>query len=81
MRDKSKKIDIYDCNAIGWKNGDKYQLIGDIGCIEVIGRKYGNIQVETVYKFNKSNPYQKHYLSKQIKIYEKIGYVFQKKLS
>ena len=33
-----------------------------------------------VYYFNKTNPYQKQFLTKQIKIFEKIGYIFQKKL-
>ena len=55
-------------------------LVGDIGCIGLIAKKYGNIQVESVYIFNKTNPYQKQHLAKQIKIYDKVGYVFQKKL-
>ena len=33
-----------------------------------------------VYIFNKSNHYQKQFLVKQVKIFEKIGYVYQKKL-
>lgn len=48
-------------------------------CIENIVRKYGQVQIEMVYIFNKSNPYQKQFLAKQIKIFDKVGYIFQKK--
>ena len=43
-------------------------------------RKYGQVQIEMVYIFNKTNPYQKTFLTKQIKIFDKVGYIFQKKL-
>lgn len=55
-------------------------LIGDIGCVENIIKKYGQTQIEMTYIFNKTNPYQKQFLGKQIKIFDKIGFVFQKKL-
>ena len=51
-----------------------------MGCIENIVRKYGQVQIEMVYIFNKTNPYQKTFLTKQIKIFDKVGYIFQKKL-
>jgi hypothetical protein len=65
----SSKIDIFDCNSIGWQSSDRYILLGDIGCVDLIARKYGSVQIETVFHFNKMNPYQKQYLIKQLKIY------------
>lgn len=73
----NRKIDIFDTNSIGWlesqfaegRNIEKYTLIGQIGCIESIVRKYGAVQIEMVYLFNKTNPYQKQFLTKQIKIF------------
>jgi hypothetical protein len=44
-------------------------LFGGIECIPLIASKYGEIQVEQVYLFNKTNGYQKQFLSKQIKLY------------
>lgn len=32
------------------------------------------------YIFNKTNPYQKQFLAKQVKIFDKVGFIFQKKL-
>ena len=45
VSDINKKVDIYDSQAIGWKEDQKYILVGDIGCIGLIAKKYGNIQV------------------------------------
>ena len=54
-------------------------LLGTYETIPIIGAKYGEIQIEQVFIFNKTNAYQKQFLSKLIKIYEKIGYIYQKK--
>jgi hypothetical protein len=48
--------------------------------VESIAKKYGQTQIEMTYVFNKSNPYQKQFLAKQVKIFDKIGFIFQKKL-
>jgi hypothetical protein len=53
--------------------------LGNLDCIPAIAAKYGEIQVEQVYLFNKSSSYQKAYLTKQIKIFEKVGFIYQKK--
>lgn len=53
--------------------------MGSFEAIPILGGKYGEIQVEQVFIFNKTNAYQKQFLTKLIKIYEKIGYIFQKK--
>lgn len=34
-----------------------------------------------VYIFTKSNPYQKQFLTKQIKIFDKVGFIYQRKLA
>lgn len=54
--------------------------MGQINCMENIVRKYGQVQIEMTYIFNKNNPYQKQFLAKQIKIFDKVGFIFQKKL-
>jgi hypothetical protein len=54
--------------------------MGSIDCVHLIAKKYGEVQIEIVYKFNKQNYYQKQFLSKQIKIFERIGFVYQKKV-
>lgn len=51
----NRKIDIYDNTSIGWlekseknttpKTLDRYVLIGQIGCIENIAKKYGGVQI------------------------------------
>lgn len=83
MVNVQKKVDIFECNnghSVGWMDLDKYILIGQISCVENIVRKYGQIQIEMSYIFNKTNPYQKQFLAKQVKIFDKVGFIFQKKL-
>lgn len=55
-------------------------LIGNIDCVEIIYKKYGAVQIHQIYIFDKINPYQKQFLTKKMKVYEEIGFVFQKKL-
>ncbi len=44
--------------------------MGSIDCVHLIAKKYGEVQIEIVYKFNKQNYYQK----------QRIGFVYQKKV-
>lgn len=54
-------------------------LIGPLNCLATIVQKYGSIQVDQLFVFDRSNPYQKQWLAKKIKQYQAIGFVFQKK--
>ncbi len=54
--------------------------MGSIECVHLISKKYKDVQIELIYIFNKQNYYQKQYLAKQIKIFEKVGFVYQKKI-
>lgn len=79
----SRKVDIYQGaygHSIGWLEAERYVLLGNIGCVENIVRKYGQVQVQMTYIFNKTNPYQKQFLAKQVKIFDQVGFIFQKKL-
>lgn len=46
----------------------------------MIAQKYGDIQIEMAYLFDRGNHKQKKFLVKQIKVFEKVGSLFQKKL-
>ena len=46
----------------------------------MIAQKYGEIQIEMAYLFDRANHKQKKFLVKQIKVFEKVGSLFQKKL-
>jgi hypothetical protein len=76
---KKKQVDIFP-NSFGWREGDRYILMGSIECIGELLIMYGNVQVEIQMNMNAANPKKKRFLVQKLRFFDTVDYVYQKEL-
>lgn len=76
---RKRQVDIFP-NSLGWRDGEKYILLGNLECLGEVSDLYGNIQVEVRMNMNSANPREKRYFAGKLRFFETVGYVYQKRL-
>jgi hypothetical protein len=65
---RKKQVDIFP-NSFGWRDGEKYILLGSIECLGELSNLYGNIQVEIRMNMDSADPKHKKYFANRLRFF------------